>query len=78
MTEPVQGITRTGRVERRSTSQERLRRLYFLTSRHVEEAETDDQVDISEEARKRADGTYRKNILEHLEEDDQSPLSGEK
>jgi len=78
MTEPVQGVARSGGVERRSTSQERLRRLYFLTSHHDKEAEMDDTVDISEEARKRADGTYHKNILEHLEEDDQSPLSGKK
>lgn len=70
MTEPIQGVIRTGGVERRSTTQERLRRLYHPAFRHEEEAEEDDLVDISEEARKRADGTYRKSILEHLNDKD--------
>jgi len=69
MTEPIQGVTRSGGVQRRTTTQERLRHLYGETSRHEEE-DTDDMVDISEEARKRADGTYHKNILEHIEEDE--------
>jgi len=73
MSEPVQGVVRTGGVERRSSSQERLKRHYPLTSHHYddeEKIETGDMVDISEEAHKRADGTYHKSILEHLEEED--------
>jgi hypothetical protein len=65
-------------VHRRSTAQERerLRRLYGGTGpHHDEDVETDDQVDISEEARKRASGTYRKNILEHIEDDGYSRVS---
>lgn len=72
MTEQIQGIASARVVDRRSTARERerLRRLYgSVGSRHDEEVKTDDQVDISEEARKRADGTYHKNILEHIKED---------
>lgn len=80
MTEPVQGVVRTGGVERRKSSQERLRLRYSTTSHYHkdEKDDTDDMVDISEEAKKRADGTYHKNILEHLKEDEQSPVSREK
>lgn len=71
MTEPVQGVIKTGVVERRTTAQERLRRLYLSSHHHDEEVETDDTVEISQEARQRADGTYRKNILEHIEEEEE-------
>jgi len=75
MTEQIQGVASAGVVDRRSAARERererLRRLYGSAgSHHDEDAEADDQVDISEEARKRANGTYRKNILEHIEEDE--------
>jgi hypothetical protein len=73
MTEQIQGIASARVVDRRSTARERerLRRLYGrVGSHHDEEVKIDDQVDISEEARKRADGTYHKNILEHIEEDE--------
>jgi len=71
MTEPIQGVTKTGGVERRrSATQERMRRLYGDISRDHDDVEEDDSVDISDEARKRADGTYRKSILEHLEGDE--------
>jgi len=70
MTEPVQGVVKTVGVQRRSTMQERLRHLYGETSHHEEETDTDDLVDISAEARKKADGSYHKNILEHIEEDE--------
>jgi hypothetical protein len=70
MTEPIQGVAKTDGIERRRTAtQERMRRLYGDNSRDHEEAEEDDSVDISDEARKRADGTYRKSILEHLEDE---------
>ncbi len=74
MTEPVQGVIRSGGVERRSTSQEReqnrerLRRLMRADRGHDEQCVEDDSVELSEEARRRADGTWRKNILEHLED----------
>lgn len=72
MTEPIQGVTKAGEVERRGAKQERerLRRLHGEAFHHDEDAEADDTVDISEEARKRASGTYRKNILEHIEGDE--------
>jgi|APHig6443717817_1056837.scaffolds.fasta_scaffold49908_3 hypothetical protein len=72
MTEPLQGVVKTGGVERRKTMQERQRHSYSLLSHHDEHEEilTDDTVEISDEARKRADGTYHKNILEHLEDED--------
>lgn len=74
MTEPVQGVIRSGGVERRSTSQEReqnrerLRRLMRAGRGRDEQCAEDDSVELSEEARRRADGTWRKNILEHLED----------
>lgn len=71
MTEPIQGVVKTDGVERRrSTAQERMRRLYGDSARDHDDIEEDDSVDISEEARKRSDGTYRKSILEHLEGDE--------
>ena len=71
MTEPIQGVVKTDGIEhRRSAARERMRRLYGDISRDHEEAEEDDSVDISEEARKRSDGTWRKSILEHLEADE--------
>ncbi len=71
MTEPIQGVVKTDEVERRrSATRERMRRLYGNSSGDHEESEEDDSVDISDEARKRADGTYRKSILEHLEGDE--------
>ncbi|MDK9719224.1 MAG: hypothetical protein OEL57_15170 [Trichlorobacter sp.] len=71
MTEPIQGVVKTDRVERRrSATQERMRRLYGESSRDYDDVEEEDSVDISDEARRRADGTYRKSILEHLEGDE--------
>lgn len=71
MTEPIRGVVKTEGVERRrSATQERMRRLYGDISRGHDDIEGDDSVDISEEARKRSDGTYRKSILEHLEDDE--------
>ncbi len=74
MTEPVQGVIRAGGVERRSSSQEReqsrerLRRLIKAGGGRDELSADDDSVELSEEARRRADGTWRKTILEHLED----------
>lgn len=71
MTEPIQGVVKTDGVERRrNAAQERMRRLYGDVSRNHDASEEDDSVDISEEARKRSDGTHRKSILEHLEDDE--------
>lgn len=72
MTEPVEGVIRSGSVQRRSTAQdreqnrERVRRLSRGSGRRDEESAADDSVELSEEARKRAGGTWRKTILEHL------------
>lgn len=74
MTESVQGVIRSGGVERRSTSQEReqnrerLRRLVRSGEKGDGQSAVDDSVELSEEARMRADGTWRKTILEHLED----------
>ena len=68
MTEPVQGVAKSAGVHRRNTMQERLRHFYGEHSHHEEETDTNDMVDIADEARKRADGTYHKNILEHIED----------
>ena len=68
--ENAREVVKTEGVERRrSATQERMRRLYGDISRDHDDIEGDDSVDISEEARKRSDGTYRKSILEHLEDD---------
>lgn len=71
MTEPIQGVVKTDGVERRrSAVQDRMRRLYGNSERDHDDIDEDDSVDISEEARKRSNGTYRKSILEHLEDDE--------
>lgn len=71
MTEPIQGVVKADGVERRrSTTQERLRRLYADAVHTGGDEEENDTVDISEEARQRSEGTYRKSILEHLESDE--------
>ncbi|QOX80188.1 hypothetical protein FY034_15010 [Trichlorobacter lovleyi] len=71
MTEPIQGVVKADGVERRrSTTQERVRRLYADAAHAGGDEEEDDTVDISEEARQRSEGTYRKSILEHLEDDE--------
>lgn len=71
MTEPIQGVVKTDGVERRrNTVQERLRRLYTENAHTGRDEDENDTVDISEEARQRSGGTYRKSILEHLEDDE--------
>ena len=71
MTDPIQGVLKTDGIERRrSATQERLRRFYGDMAHDHDEAEEGDSVDISDEARKRAEGTYRKSILEHLEDEE--------
>lgn len=71
MMDPVQGVIKTGGVERRrSEARERLRRLYADMSHASKDDEENDTVDISDEARQRSDGTYRKSILEHVEGDE--------
>lgn len=69
MTEPVGGVNKASEIDRRKSARERL----WNSSRHsdhADEAEQDDTVQISEEARQRASGKVRKTILEHLAEDD--------
>lgn len=71
MMDPVQGVIKTGGVERRrSEARERLRRLYADMLHASKDDEENDTVDISDEARQRSDGTYRKSILEHVEGDE--------
>lgn len=69
MTEPVSSVGKASEIDRRKSTKERL----WTTAWHVghdEEAEQDDTVQISEEARQRASGKIRKTILEHLAEDE--------
>lgn len=69
MTEPVKSVAKTGGLDRRSATQEKLRRLYTESGEN-DDAAADDMVDISEEARKRASGSWKKDILEYLEDDE--------
>ncbi len=70
MTEPVQGIARLGTVGRRGEMQKKQHSPYVESDHEEASADNDDTVEISDEARKRASGKYRKNILEHIEEDE--------
>ncbi len=74
MTEPVQGVAQSAVVTQHSTADERernrLRHLYSKRFYRAEESATEDQVDISEEAHKKADGVWHRNILEHLESEE--------
>lgn len=69
MTEPVKSVAKAGGLDRRSATQEKLRRLYTESGGN-DDAAADDMVDISEEARKRASGSWKKDILEYLEDDE--------
>lgn len=67
MTEPVQKIGRSSEVGQRKGDRNRLQQSSNGTAKREVDHE-DDQVDISKEARDRAEGRHKKNILEHLEE----------
>lgn len=67
MTEPVQRVSRTTGVGQRLGLREKPERGYGETGKQDSEHE-DDQVEISEEARKRVAGKHKKNILEYLDE----------
>ena len=69
MTEPVRGVSRTAEVDKRKATRERIWQGPWHDG-HAAQDEHDDTVQISEEARQRASGKIRKNILEHLAEDD--------
>lgn len=64
MTEPLSEISRIKETGRKSSRTDNLK--HEKLKRHPEEAE-DDCVDISEEARNRATGKKRGNILEYIE-----------
>ena len=56
-------------INKRKAARERLRQGPWHDG-HAAQEEQDDTVQISDEARQRANGKVRKNILEHLAEDD--------
>ena len=64
MTEPLSEISRIKEAGRKSSRGDNLK--HEKHKRHPEEDE-DDSVDISEEARNRASGKKRGNILEYIE-----------
>jgi hypothetical protein len=64
MTEPVSKIGATKETGRKNRQEEYLR--HDQTRHHPEQREND-SVDISEEARDRASGKRKKNILEYIE-----------
>lgn len=67
MTEPVQRVSRTTELGQRQGLREKPDRSYGGADKQDSEHE-DDQVEISEEARKRVAGKHKKNILEYLDE----------
>jgi hypothetical protein len=67
MTEPVEGISRAKEVaEKNKRDPGRLQREKH--SGHQEAAD-DDSIDISDEARERAAGKRRRNIMEYINEE---------
>lgn len=68
MTEPVKEVSRSGGVDRDGKARQRL---YHIPAASVaDDADAaDDSVDISDEARKRSNGSWKKNILEYLGDD---------
>lgn len=69
MTEPVRSVSRAAALDKHKATRERLWQGPWHDADAAPE-EQDDTVQISEEARQRASGKIRKNILEHLAEDD--------
>lgn len=67
MTEPVQRVGRTTEIGQRKGYRDRLHQGHSEGAKREPDQE-DDQVDISEEARSRAEGRYKKSILEHVED----------
>ncbi len=68
MTEPVKEVGRSGGIDRDGKARQRLYHLPADNAAGDADA-ADDSVDISDEARKRADGSWKKNILEYLGDD---------
>lgn len=74
MTRPIEAIVKTDLVDRRRDAmQQRQQQAYSGKHQKQEEHEEetkkrDDTVKISDEAHKRSSGTWRRSILEHLEE----------
>ena len=69
MTEAIKEIDKAGRLDRRKSATGQV----WSKTGHNEEkeqAEQDDSVMISDEARNRSTGKHRKTILEHLAEPD--------
>lgn len=67
MSSTVQKIGKTTVVGERSSYQSNLKRNYYEKPKQ-ESRDGNDQIDISEEAKSRAKGKHKRNILEHLEE----------
>lgn len=66
MTEPVTGISRTREPGKKNAPDAGLK--HEKSPRHTDETE-EDSIDISEEARERAAGRKRRNILDYLKEE---------
>lgn len=75
MTEPVSGVSKVGEIDRRKAAREQRGKTAWHIG-HVEDEEHDDTVQISDEARQRANGKVRKTILEHLTESDDDDSAG--
>lgn len=69
MTEPVQKVGGTSEAGQRKGLHEKPERGYGGMGQQGSEKEKD-QVDISDEARDRAEGRHKKSILEHIAEKD--------
>jgi hypothetical protein len=69
MTEAVAGIGKAGEIDRRKAARDRFWQTGWRAGHSVPD-ESDDTVQISDEARQRAGGKLRKTILEHLAEGD--------
>lgn len=69
MTEPVQKVGNTSEIGQRKGLHEKPEQGYGGMDHHTPEREKD-QVDISDEARDRAEGRHKKSILEHIGEKD--------
>jgi hypothetical protein len=65
MTDPLERISPTRETGKKNAADSRLK--HEKHPHHVDETETD-SVDISEEAREKAAGKKRKNILDYLNE----------
>lgn len=68
MTEPVKEVSRSGGIDRDGKARQRI--YHGPAGSGADDGDAaDDSVDISDEARKRASGSWKKDILEYLGDD---------